>query len=223
MINDRNLELISAQLDGQLDERESARLEALINADPELASARESLRRTRSLLRRTPQRRAPRNFTINAKMVKARAQPRGWYPVFNLASVLATLIFMMVFSADLFRSNPLTAVPFAMQASQPYGIGGGPAEDNARTQSGGGCDPCEAAPEALMIPPVTESVAAEAIPMEATPGFKTAAEEAPLMIESAPFAEPDRQPEFPWTMIEIGLLIIAVGAGGAAYWSKRNS
>ena len=58
----RDLEQLSAYLDGQLSRSDRSRLEARIHSDPAFASALEELRQTRALLRHTPQRRAPRNF-----------------------------------------------------------------------------------------------------------------------------------------------------------------
>ena len=58
----RDLEQLSAYLDGQLTQSSQARLEIRIKSDPGLASALEQLRQTRAFLQRTPHRRAPRNL-----------------------------------------------------------------------------------------------------------------------------------------------------------------
>ena len=58
----RDVEKLSAYLDGQLKPSEIARLESRIQTDPQLASALKDLRQARGILRQLPQRRAPRNF-----------------------------------------------------------------------------------------------------------------------------------------------------------------
>ena len=68
----RDLEQLSAYLDGQLSQSSRTRLETRIQSDPALASALEELRQTRAFLRRTPQRRAPRNFTLTPGMAGIR-------------------------------------------------------------------------------------------------------------------------------------------------------
>jgi hypothetical protein len=209
----RDIEILSAYLDGQLDESERTRLESRIVTDTELASTLEGLRRTQALLRRIPQRRAPRNFTLNLKMVKARTEPRGWYSIFNLASVLATLLFFMIFAADLFHAPLLASAPSLERqaASESMGIGGG-------------CEGCDITPEAALIAPAATEAAAAASDAQITPTpelLKTTVIEMPPTESAAPIEEP--QPEFPWQAFEIGLLIVAIGAGGAAYWMRRNS
>ena len=63
----RDVQQLSAYLDGQLKPSEAARLESRLQSEPGLASIFEELRQTRSLLRQLPQRRAPRNFTLTPK------------------------------------------------------------------------------------------------------------------------------------------------------------
>ena len=68
----RDLEQLSAYLDGQLSQSDRARLEIRIKSDAGLAAALEELRQTRAFLRRTPQRHAPRNFTLTPGMAGIR-------------------------------------------------------------------------------------------------------------------------------------------------------
>ena len=65
----RDLELISALLDGELSSGERAKLETRLQNEPELLSAYQALQRTRGVLRRAPRLAAPRNFTLTAEMV----------------------------------------------------------------------------------------------------------------------------------------------------------
>jgi anti-sigma factor RsiW len=117
-MNQRDLELLSSYLDGQLSPSDVTRLEARLKTDPQLASVLKDLRATRSLLRRLPQRRAPRNFTLTRKMVGLNPPLPRAYPFFRFASALATLMF--VFSFGLNSVGRLTATQ-----TYGYGMGGG--------------------------------------------------------------------------------------------------
>ena len=151
----RDVEKLSAYLDGQLKPSEIARLEARLQSEPELASVFKDLRQARGLLRQLPQRRAPRNFTLTPKMVGGKPPMPRTYPVFRLATVLATLLLFFTFATNMMAPRLVrTAAPY------PYGIGGG----------GGGGD---TEPELQM----------EAAPAEAAEPMEEPAEE-PAMEES---------------------------------------
>ena len=118
-MNHRDVEQLSSYLDGGLSPSDSARLKTRLASDLELASALDALRAARSLLRRMPHRRAPRNFLLTPKMVgKKPPLPRS-YPVFRFATALATLLFGLSFLTN-------QVVSFGASAPAPaYGIGGG--------------------------------------------------------------------------------------------------
>ena len=118
-MNHRDVEQLSIYLDGGLSPSDSARLKTRLASDLELASALDALRAARSLLRRMPHRRAPRNFLLTPKMVgKKPPLPRS-YPVFRFATALATLLFGLSFLTN-------QVVSFGASAPAPaYGIGGG--------------------------------------------------------------------------------------------------
>ena len=121
-MNHRDVEQLSAYLDGQLNPFDSARLETRLASDLALASALDALRESRSLLRRMPKRRAPRNFLLTPKMVGIKPPLPRAYPIFRFATVVATLLFAFSF---------LNIRPIPLGASAPmpeYGIGGGEAE-----------------------------------------------------------------------------------------------
>ena len=113
-MNQRDLELLSAYLDGQLTPFDSTRLETRLTTEPQLASVLNDLSATRSLLRKLPQRRAPRNFTLTRKMVGQNPPLPRAYPIFRFATALATLLF--VFSFGLNSVGRL--------AAPAYGVGG---------------------------------------------------------------------------------------------------
>ena len=103
-ITPRDWESLSAYLDGQLAAKERQKLESRLETDQDLQAALEGLRRTRSVLRSQPRMRAPRNFTLSPEMAglrtKLRPVPR-LYPTLRLASLLATLFFVLIFVGDL--------------------------------------------------------------------------------------------------------------------------
>jgi len=116
----RDVEKLSAYLDGQLKPSEKARLEARLRTEPELASVLQDLRQARGILRQLPKRRAPRNFTLTPKMVGLKPPMPRAYPVFRLATALATLLLFFTFATN-FMAPRLTRTA----AFIPYGVGGG--------------------------------------------------------------------------------------------------
>lgn len=117
----RDLELLSAYLDGELKPSDSTRLEARLKTDPELASVLDDLRAARTLLRKLPSRKAPRNFTLTRKMVGQNPPLPRTYPIFRLATVVATLLFFFSFGINSFGTQLASQAP-------SFGMGGG-AED----------------------------------------------------------------------------------------------
>jgi len=167
----RDVEKLSAYLDGQLKPSEIASLEARLQSDPEFASILEDLRQARGILRQLPQRRAPRNFTLTPKMVGGKPPMPRTYPVFRLASVVATLLLFFTFATN-FMAPRLTQ----SASSVPYGIGGG---------GGGAAEPefeMESATQGLAEP-------TEEPPSESTFGAELATEEAIAPEESSTPAE----------------------------------
>jgi anti-sigma factor RsiW len=96
-MNQHDIEQLSTYLDGGLKPSDSARLETRLASDPALASTLDALRASRSLLRRLPKRRAPRNFTLTRKMVGLKPPLPRSYPVFKFATVFAAFLFALSF------------------------------------------------------------------------------------------------------------------------------
>lgn len=140
----RDLELLSSYLDGQLSPSDSTRLEARLLVEPDLRSVLRDLRSARSLLRQLPMRKAPRNFRLTPKMVgKNPPLPRA-YPAFRFTSALATLLLFFSFGLNFLR-------PQLMAAQPAFGMGGG-----------GGAPDLFAESAPAMEPLATEAPAAEA-------------------------------------------------------------
>lgn len=121
-ISPRDLEMLSAYLDGQLSSKEIARLQKRLQSDLQLQIALDELRLTRTALRSLPMLRAPRNFTLKPDMVRQRGSARRpAYPIFGFASLVATLLLVIVFVTDRvsFLSTAQTAqLQSAAQATQ---------------------------------------------------------------------------------------------------------
>jgi anti-sigma factor RsiW len=171
-MNQRDLELLSSYLDGEIKPSDSARLEARLQSDPELASVLNDLRAARALLRKLPQRRAPRNFTLTRKMVGQNPPLPRAYPAFRFVTALATLLFFFTFGLN------VMAPQLASQAPAAYGMGGG-----------GGGEAESSAAEA----PVTEAPAQSAAPAPEEPSVALA----PQFTQTPPTEEASRIMETP--------------------------
>jgi hypothetical protein len=156
MKNFRDIEQLSAYLDGQLSPSDSARLEARISADPELDSALRDIRSARGILRKLPARKAPRNFTLTRAMVGLKPPLPRAFSFFRFSTAFAAFLLMLTFAANsLIPRVGFGGAAAPMMAQEAYGIGGG-----------GGCDePC--------LPPIvaaaTEAPVAEAPSMSMAP------------------------------------------------------
>jgi anti-sigma factor RsiW len=247
----RDVELISALLDGQLPQQDVARLQLRIVSDPELTAIYQQLSKSRALLRKLPARCAPRNFTLTPKMAGVKAPTPRVFPLFRFASAFASLLLVLTFAA-----NGLGQLAANAPAAAPaYGMGGGPISENLeapaasepRPQSGGGGEE--------EMPVATEAVAlAPAAPiLESTPGIsqdsaavpteesmRSMAAEPTQSMEEMPFAKAGEEgysqqqtPETPareafqtpaW--LQLSLLALALLAGGAAWfvnWQANTS
>jgi anti-sigma factor RsiW len=153
----RNIELLSSYLDGQLSSADSTRLEARLRTDPELRSVLQDLRGARSVLRQLPMRKAPRNFTLTPKMVgKNPPLPRS-YPAFKFAASLATILLFFTYALNVLGPQ-LAAQPAA------FGMGGGGAPDTT-FESAAAAEPPAA---------VTEAPAATEAPVQEEPSVAMA-------------------------------------------------
>ncbi len=107
----RELERLSAYLDGQLSSRETSQLEARLRADPGLRQALDDLRGTVQMLRGLPEVKAPRSFALTPEMVGPVRHPS--LPWLQWATAAATLAFVVVVSWDALGSLGLAGAPMA--------------------------------------------------------------------------------------------------------------
>lgn len=172
----REIENLSAYLDGQLDSKESAKLESRLKSDPELESALQDLRSARGILHALPQRKARRNFTLTRQMVGLKPPLPRSYPLIRFATVFASILFLLSFTAT--ALSPLAGFGGAAAPAPAFGMGGG-------------CEDCEGAPAqeaaaATEAPATEEAFAAEMAP---------AATEAPPAEDLAPASAVTESPE----------------------------
>ena len=224
----RDVEKLSAYLDGQLKPSEAARLESRLKTEPELASILKDLRQTRSLLRQLPQRRAPRNFTLTPKMVGQKPPLPRAYPTFRFATVLATLLLFFTFAANSIAPNLSRMAPY------PYGRGGGgggepevmmesaPAESEQPAEEPAIEEP--AAPEMpVPLPTQVAPSAEDSAPVEPTVEApeKSGGQVAPqgdLFAQQMPEQEQDRTPVRPISApVQVLLALVAVVSALVAF------
>jgi anti-sigma factor RsiW len=211
MKNLREIEQLSAYLDGQLEANESKRLESRLHSDPELASVLNDLRAARNILRKLPARKAPRNFTLTRQMVGLKPPLPRAYPIFRFATAFTTLLLLMTFALNL-TALPLFAAPAAPDQFA-YGRGGG----------GAGIEPAAPEPpaaEALELPAPTleqqDSAAPEEQPSDATQTPK-AAENGSGAGEQAR-AEKEAPVPLTWQIV----LLVVTALGGLSLWIMRQ-
>lgn len=128
-LSDRDYELISAYLDGEVDVRQKTVIENLLARDAQFKSAYEQLSRTRCLMRSQPLLRAPRNYTLSAKMLSvSQASPKVFLPfplLLRIVSAFAGLVFLVLFGLNWITASrmmsvaPLASNEFLSQSAQP--------------------------------------------------------------------------------------------------------
>lgn len=141
-------ERLSAYLDGALNPRERARLEAELARDPHLRARLEALRQTVALVRALPSVRAPRNFLLTPAMV-AEPRPtsthipaRRLHPLaLTFATALSALICVLLLVGNLLSAGwglPRAAAPAPMVAYEersPAALGVAPTGEVTGTVS----------------------------------------------------------------------------------------
>jgi hypothetical protein len=227
----RDVEQLSAYLDGNLSEAETARLEIRLRSEPGLGAVLEDLRQARAALRRTPQRRAPRNFTLTPKMAGLKPPVPRSVPVLSWASAVAMLLFVCSLGTSLLGRLPLGAGA-PLMAAAPAGMGGGNANDSGAQENGvGGGPPASTeAPAALEVMPLSTPTAEGFTSQSPQPPptsetfYSQALEPTPALIERNAANQPltpknPRQPVNPWLFIWPGLAAALIGAALLIRWA----
>ena len=97
----RDLERLSAFLDGELSSAEAEKLGARLATDKQLSGTLEALRATSEAVRSLPEVSPPRSFALTEEIVR----PRRAYPLLQLSTAVAALGFVLVVGADLLLSS----------------------------------------------------------------------------------------------------------------------
>jgi len=222
-MNPRDLELLSAYLDGQLTPSDSARLESRLASDESLHAALDNLRATRGLLHQLPSRRAPRNFTLTPKMAGIKPPTPRAVPAFRFATAIATFLFVITFVINglISLSAPTLAAapaPFAVGAAAPMSA----AQESApfaplATQA-------PALPLAAMAPTETSAPRLmSAAPMTTeTPTPEIAVKSIPPQAENSQPVHTQNESSVPFDF-EILFGILALGFGITAWILPRNN
>jgi hypothetical protein len=156
----RDVEQLSAWLDGELSQADAARLETRLETDPQLASVFEELRQSRAILRQLPQRRAPRDFTLTPKMVGQKPPLPRAYPFFRFSTALAAVLLLFTFAI-----NAIGAIPLGAMAPAPsYGMGGGAVEEPALAMEEPAATEAPAQPESPPAPELAAPAATQTAP-----------------------------------------------------------
>lgn len=212
-IDFRDLERLSALLDGQLSRAEAARLEVRLGREPDLAAMRIRLIQVRSLLHRTPRRRIPRNFLLTAKTAGIRPPLPRSVPALSWASVTAMLLFVLTLGTNLTGSFGFGAAAPRMASEAPVLLESVQA-DNAVPEIGvgGGTAQTTPTPEtmALRAPEPTQAMA-----------FSLPAE--------PPDSKAQADPVNVWLLIWSGAAALLLATAGLIRWAslrafrKRNA
>ncbi len=111
-ISRRDWERLSAYIDMQLSARERARLEKRLQSDAALQAALDDLHTMRGALRRLPKVRAPRDFRLTPEMAGQRvAHAPRLFPTFRLASLVASLLLVLLVLGDVFGFGGMALSP----------------------------------------------------------------------------------------------------------------
>lgn len=207
----RELELLSAYLDGELHLDQRQALEARLQAEPDLRERQESLRRVKLTVGYLPRVRAPHNFTLTPEMVTVRSQKKQPFVAsLRLATALAAIMLVVLFSVEfLFTSGPLArtrmgteplmeaAMVFDEAEPEPLIVWGAPGAGGAdeRHFGMGGDATVMEAPVMVESMPVELEVAVEEEPEYPPEEEIPPAEEPELMLESAALEEGEAAPE----------------------------
>ena len=98
-LSTRDLELLSAYIDGELSARGIARLLPRLDREPGLKQALEEMKAVVQQMGSLPDAPLPRSFTLTPETAGIRSRPHA-YPVFKLATALAAIAFVVLVGLD---------------------------------------------------------------------------------------------------------------------------
>jgi hypothetical protein len=107
-LSSRELQILSACLDGELSKKDQKRVERLLSDHPTAISSLENLRQVKKVIKLLPIRKVPRNFTILAEEVNRSMIP-GMAGVLRYASAVSAALLAVVLAFDFISPYQLAA------------------------------------------------------------------------------------------------------------------
>ncbi len=181
-LSDRDLEKLSAYLDGEISRKDRERLEARLLEDEDFRNAHEELQHTRQVMRSLLSMRAPRNYFVNAEMVGQKETVSRAFPVLRFASVLASVLFVLLFLGDIFvpRSGAVSTLKAVQVAETIMEEAEAPVAEAPQIES--------------ELPEVQADQALDMVPVEGE-AAESAVAEAPQIESDLPEAQADQAME----------------------------
>jgi hypothetical protein len=128
----RQWQLLSAYLDNQLTQKEKGWVEELLQQNADAREALSALRRTHTILRALPMRKAPRNFTISAQSLKKPVIPT-FNTLLRFSSAMAALLLVAVLALDFISlSAPVPTARMAEDAASEMLAMKAPVEEDGK-------------------------------------------------------------------------------------------
>ncbi|MEN8243211.1 MAG: hypothetical protein ABFS17_14970 [Chloroflexota bacterium] len=165
-LNNKELELISAYLDGQLPDSQMKQVRQRLSQDPAFKQAYQDLQATRRVLRSAPRIKRRRSFRLTPEMVGKPIRAWKLQRASSLMAVAATVLLAVVFAGDMFLSRGVGQLSMADEMNYAADA---VIEDSAEMemfsaeQSGGEAEvPLAVAPEAAVEEPAVEEAPVEA-------------------------------------------------------------
>jgi anti-sigma factor RsiW len=238
-LNDRDLELISAYIDGQLSAEERREVERRLDNEANLRLAYEELRATVQVLRDLEPVRPPRSFTLDPANVALQRPPAtrlGWGRLLQVAGVFAAVLVAAIGTLSVIgslgsgapASAPMVAAPTTAPASPLELRESAPTPERsdiaaapATLDDGSGLVAPQAratvvATEVAALPDVAPQPTIVTTPAISSPGTVDLAQPKPAAESTPPATSPDLMP------LLLTLAVVALAAGGVLLWRRRK-
>jgi anti-sigma factor RsiW len=185
-LSNKDWQLLSDLLDGQLDTAKSNKVMKRLEKEPALHTAYENLRWIKNLMQQMPHRRVPHNYILTrhmaAEATKGAGNKRSYY---GLASVLASLIFVVLLAIQLVPNLPFTRFVSKSPQSEEIALREMVVEDEAE----------EPAMEMMAVPETITEESMDAPEFAAAEGEVEATPEEEPMLEAFSLGAPVEESE----------------------------